>query len=129
MLDYIYLVDDTDTVRFSYSSGIMNNRIPLSSLIGVDVYNLKVREFFGHCSSTNYEDGTIRVDGNLNVRPENTALSVYMWDPHNNTYIDVNDSNIEYLIGLGYNEVCYDIYAVEYSNGVVSLHLNLNNYS
>ena len=129
MLDSIFLVDNDGNIHFTYSSNTIDNRVPLSSLLGVDIYNLKVQEFHGHCSSTNYEDGSIRVDGNLTVRPENTALSVYLWDPQNNTYIDANDANIEYLIGLGYTEVCYDIYAVEYSNGVVSLHLNLNNYS
>ena len=127
-LNSICLVDDNNNIIFTYSnSGV--NKVSLASLIDLDIYNLHVSNFDGRCYSYNYQDGSHRVEGQLTVRPEETAMSVFLWDPVNQKYIDFNNTNINYLMSLGYTQVSYSIYAVEYSNGVVSFHFNFNRFS
>lgn len=126
-LNTIKLVDNEGNVKFTYGDST-TNKVDLSYLIDLDVYNLKVSYFNGSCHSIDYSDGSTRVEGSLKVKPEETAMSVFLWDPLNKKYIDFNNDNINYLIGLGYTKACYSIYAVEYSNGVVSFHFNFNSF-
>ena len=127
-LNSICLVDDNNNIVFTYSNNGVN-KVALANLIDLDIYNLHVSNFDGRCYSYNYQDGTHRVEGQLTVRPEETAMSVFLWDPVNQRYIDFNNTNINYLMSLGYTHVSYSIYAVEYSNGVVSFHFNFNRFS
>lgn len=103
------------------------NIVSLDSLKGVDVYSLTVDYLIGNCSVDNSINSTSL--GEVTINPEACDISWYLWDPVNQIYIGFTDDNIKYLISLGYTNVGYDLYTVDYTDGVLSFHINFNNFS
>ena len=103
------------------------NTITLESLKGVDVYSLTVDYLIGNCSVGNSVNQIYL--GEVTINPEACNINWYLWDPVNQIYIGFTDDNIKYLISLGYTNVGYDLYTVDYTDGVLSFHINFNNFS
>lgn len=101
-------------------------KIALTELLGLDITQLYAKCFSGHCHGglSNYEDYTFELEGELQIRPRSSDLTVFLWDANARTYVDFNDDNIQRFIDSGYTQVRYTIYAVQYSKGVVTCHLN-----
>ena len=103
------------------------NVVTLESLKGLDVYSLTVGYLVGSCSISNTLN-SINL-GEVTINPENTDISWYLWDPINQQYISFTDDNIDYLISLGYTNVGYSLYAVDYIDGILSFHINFGDFS
>lgn len=101
-------------------------KIALTELLGLDITQLYAKCFSGHCHGglSNYEDYTFELEGELQIRPRSSDLTVFLWDANARTYVEFNDDNIQRFIDSGYTQVRYTIYAVQYSKGVVTCHLN-----
>ena len=103
------------------------NTITLESLKGVDVYSLTVDYLIGNCSVGNSVNQIYL--GEVTINPEACNINWYLWDPVNQIYIGFTDDNIKYLISLGYTNVGYDLYTVDYTDGVLSFHINFSDFS
>ena len=103
------------------------NVVTLESLKGIDVYSLTVDYLVGSSSVSNtlYSVNL----GEVTINPENTDISWFLWDPINQQYISFTDDNIDYLISLGYTNVGYNLYAVDYIDGILSFHINFSHFS